>query len=342
MEEKLKDNSFSIIIPCRNEEHYIANCIQSILDNHYNDGLEIIVCDGCSSDNTQKIVREFQLENPNIRLIVNEKQTTQFALNLGIENSNGNYVMILGAHSMISPTYLVQIAKVFDQNPDVACVGGLLENYYENNVSEAIGKAMSSVFGVGNAHFRTGTKAGLVDTVAFGTYKREVFDKIGLFDIDLARNQDDEFNYRMFSNGLKMFLEPNIIAKYFVRASFKKLFKQYFQYGFWKVFVNKKHKTITTFRQLIPLFFVLFLIFSLGMAVVFPISLFVIIPILGLYFLGSIYFAFKQSSKFNEVLLICYSFLILHLSYGYGYLWGIIWFIIFQQKIKDKHHKMTR
>ncbi len=342
MEEISKNRSFSIIIPCRNEELYIANCIQSILDNNYNDGLEIIICDGCSTDNTVKIINEIQNINSNVRLIINEKQTTQFALNLGIENSKGNYVMILGAHSMISSTYLSQIVNVFDQNPELACVGGLLENYYENSVSEAIGKAMSSVFGVGNAHFRTGTKAGLVDTVAFGTYKREVFDEIGLFDIDLARNQDDEFNYRMYSNGLKMYLEPNITAKYFVRASFKKLFKQYFQYGFWKVFVNQKHKTITTIRQLIPLFFVLFLILSSVIAIISPISLFVILPILGLYLLGSIFFAYKQSSKFKEVLLICFSFLILHLSYGYGYLWGIIWFIIFQKKIKDKHQKITR
>ncbi len=341
--ENISENiRYSIVIPCRNEEKYIANCIQSILDNSFKDGVEILVCDGCSTDKTTEVIAEIQQKNSNVQLLVNEKQTTPYALNLGIEHAKGEFVMILGAHSMISDTYLSQILQVFDQNPDVKCVGGVLENYYENRVSEVIGKAMSSAFGVGNAHFRTGNKSGVVDTVAFGTYKKEVFEKIGAFDTDLARNQDDEFNYRMFSNDLKMYLETKIIAKYFVRASFKKLFKQYFQYGFWKVFVNKKHKTVTTFRQLVPLLFVMFLFVSAILAIFSPITLFGSLIIIVLYFFLALFFASKQSSSIKDTFLIAYSFLILHLSYGYGYLWGLIWFVILHKKPNSKHQKITR
>jgi GT2 family glycosyltransferase len=119
---------------------------------------------------------------------------------------------------------------------------------------------MSSVFGVGNAHFRTGGKSGCVDTVAFGAYRREVFERVGFFDEELARNQDDEFNYRVVQGGFKIFLDPAIQSDYFVRGSISKLYKQYDQYGYWKVFVNKKHGAVTTLRQLAPPLWVLFLL----------------------------------------------------------------------------------
>lgn len=332
----------SIVIPCRNEEKFIELCLKSVLNAAQNFSVELIVVDGMSTDKTKEIVSEIMQSDNRVKLFENQQQTTPFALNIGIDNSVGEYIMILGAHSEMDKNYISRLMEVFQENPEAHCVGGLLENVYENKISEIIGKAMSSPFGVGNAHFRTGAKSGFVDTVAFGTYKREVFEEIGKFDVDLARNQDDEFNYRMIANNMKIFLDKDLSIKYFVRASFKKLFRQYYQYGFWKVYVNKKHKSITTIRQLIPFLFVGFMLASALLAVVLPKSLIFSLPFFLLYIILSLYSATKKSFKLKEIVLISYTFLILHFSYGFGYLWGIIWFLIFQQKPSKKHQELTR
>ena len=221
------------------------------------------------------------------------------------------------------------------------CVGGVLENVYENETAKIIGSAMSSSFGVGNAHFRTGNKKGYVDTVAFGAYKREIFDKVGLFNEELIRNQDDEFNYRITSAGYKIFLNPEIKCKYFVRASFKKLYKQYYQYGYWKVYVNVLHKTVTTTRQLVPAafvsyLFVLLLSLFVGIKVFFFLSLFLV-----LYVLMAGFMAFRQNAQPITAIKIAYTFFILHFSYGIGYLKGIFDFILLKKSIK-KHESLSR
>ena len=193
--------SVAIVIPCRNEEKYIARCIDSILLQDYlHENLSVYICDGKSTDSTVAIINDYSIKHSNIHLLVNEKQTTPFALNLGIKNSSSDIVIILGAHAELYSDYVSNCVDAFNFGTNIGCTGGIIENVYENEIAEVIGKAMSSSFGVGNAHFRTGNKDGFVDTVAFGAYKQEVFDKIGLFDEELIRNQDDEFNYRLFSH----------------------------------------------------------------------------------------------------------------------------------------------
>jgi GT2 family glycosyltransferase len=201
---------------------------------------------------------------------------------------------------------------------------------------------MSSSFGVGNAHFRTGNKSGYVDTVAFGAYKKEVFDDIGYFDEDLIRNQDDEFNFRLLKNGYKIYLSNKIKSKYYVRGSFSKLFKQYYQYGYWKVFVNKKHKTVTTVRQLIPLFFVLFLILGGIISFAHPYIFIFYRAIILLYFLLGLLFAWDGNNSLKKAISITFTFFILHLSYGLGYLLAIFDFILLNKKPNDKSKTLSR
>ena len=201
---------------------------------------------------------------------------------------------------------------------------------------------MSSAFGVGNAHFRTGSKNGFVDTVAFGAYRNEVFEKIGYFDEDLIRNQDDEFNFRLLQNGFKIYLNSNIKSKYYVRASFSKLYKQYYQYGYWKVYVNKKHKAVTSIRQLVPLFFVLFLF--LGFTLSFLHWILGTLFSLGLLaYIGlAIVFASQKSTSFEKITGIAYTFFLLHFSYGLGYLVGIFDFIALNKGPRISSQKLTR
>jgi GT2 family glycosyltransferase len=243
-------------------------------------------------------------------------------------------VIILGAHSEIYPDFISKNIEYLNHYPECGCVGGYLENVYENKTAEIVGAAMSSIFGVGNANFRIPNKEGYVDTVAFGAYRKEVFENVGLFDEILTRNQDDDFNFRVTKAGYKIFLSPKIKCKYYVRASFEKLYRQYFQYGYWKVYLNKKHKAFLSIRQLIPFLFVSFLFFGLMLSCI---NKFIALG----YFLGictyvflALYFAFKKSDKIIDVLKIAFTFLLLHWAYGIGYAKGILGFIVLNRKPK--------
>ena len=335
--------SISITIPARNEEKYIEKCILSILSADYpQEKIKVFVCDGLSTDNTREIVSSLSNKHNNIQLIDNEKQTTPFALNLGLKASNCAIKIILGAHAEIDKDFIKNNVSVLNDYPEVGCSGGIIENVYENESAETIGLAMSSGFGVGNAHFRTGSKNGFVDTVAFGAYRKEVFEKIGYFDEDLIRNQDDEFNFRLLQNGFKIYLNSNIKSKYYVRASFSKLYKQYYQYGYWKVYVNKKHKAVTSIRQLVPLFFVLFLF--LGFTLSFFHWILGTLFSLGIlaYIVLGIVFASQKSNSFEKITGIAYTFFLLHFSYGLGYLVGIFDFIALAKGPRKSSQKLTR
>jgi len=320
----------SVVIPCFNEEHYIVACMESVCAQQLPQGvsLEVLVCDGNSKDRTPALIRQFEATHPQVKYLLNEKQTTPYALNLGIAHSDSDVVIIFGAHAVMKPGYIQRCLEDLAADPSLGCVGGLLNNVYENEASRVIGLAMSSSFGVGNAHFRTGAAAGYVDTVAFGAYTRAVFNKVGLFDEELVRNQDDEFNYRLMVNGFKIWLDPQIRADYYVRASVKKLYRQYFQYGYWKVYVNKKHRAITTIRQLIPFFFVGFLLVG---TIASPLSRYAAIvfgAVLLLYLVLALSFAFRKTPRPAGAIKITGIFVILHVSYGWGYMLGIVDFMI--------------
>jgi glycosyltransferase involved in cell wall biosynthesis len=333
----------SIVIPCLNEKNHIAKCLDSIIHSTYpQHKLSVYVCDGMSTDGTREIIAQFCSQYSFIHLLDNNQKTTPFALNLGLRKSNAEIKIILGAHSEIYPDFIKQCLVAFEVDREIGCVGGIIENVFNDSKSESISLAMSSVFGVGTAHFRTGLKEGFVDTVAFGAYKSEVFDAVGFFDEELVRNQDDEFNYRMSKVGFKIYLSKNIRSKYYVRASFRKLYKQYYQYGYWKVFVNVKHQTVTTVRQLVPAMFVLFIIGSLIVTNLFSGLYPFVLSIYCIYFLLALIAAFRIVSSTKNVPQVIVSFLILHVSYGIGYLEGIVNFILLKNKPGKRLRKSSR
>lgn len=333
----------AVVIPCKNEKEFISGCLDSVIANDIPEhDLQVFVCDGKSTDGTQEIVKEYSQRFSIIHLLINENETTPFALNLGIKHAAADLIIILGAHAEIYPDYIKQCIACFKIDNSIGCVGGFIENIYQNRISEIISTAMSSQFGVGNAYFRTGNKSGYVDTVAFGAYKKEVFEKAGLFDVELARNQDDEFNYRTIKSGFKIYLSEKVKAKYYVRSSFRKLFNQYFQYGFWKVFVNKKHRTITTYRQLAPFFLVIYFFAGFLLSLIMPVIVpFFVSGIVG-YLLLVLIFSLLSANKIKNMLGLSLTFQILHFSYGTGYLFGCIYFLLLNKKPIGKLSGLTR
>jgi GT2 family glycosyltransferase len=337
-------NKVSIIIPCRNEIGHIQEVLKCIYENDYpKELIEIIIVDGFSNDGTRDLFPHILKENPNVNIIDNPKQRTPYAFNLGIREAKGDIVMICGARFLLSKNYIKEIVNVLNAHSEIGCVGGRIINVYENTTSEIISKAMASKFGVGFNNFRTVDKDLFVDTVTPPSFRKSIFEEIGYFDERLVRNQDDDFSFRLIKAGYRILLKSNISFKYYVRASFYNLFKQYRQYGYWKVFVNKKHKTVTTLRQLFPLLFLLsFPLFALLILINIKFAYVFLIEIFSYFFLNFI-FALKTNA-FNLTYIVkqMYTCFILHFSYGLGYLEGILDFILLNKKPNEKNETLSR
>lgn len=331
-----------VAIPCRNELDYIEACVRSILENQIaHEQLYIAVVDGMSTDGTRDKILELSKKHTCVHLIDNPAKITPVAMNLGIEAADSEYVMIMGAHSTIEPDYIAKCISLLAENTALGGAGGTIENSYFDAKSALIGMAMSSSFGVGNAHFRTGNFEGEVDTIGTPVYRRSVLIRTGLFDESLVRNQDDELNHRIRKVGFKLWLTNKVRFHYIVRASWKKLFKQYRQYGYWKVYVNRKHKTVTTFRQLVPAGFVVFLLLAPIICAFIPVLWWGYLSILMLWILAANIVAFKKTS-IKKVPALVWTFFLLHFSYGLGYLEGIFHFLILQRKPASKNAQLSR
>lgn len=331
----------SIIIPCRNEERHIGKCLDSIIEQDYpKEKIEIMVVDGMSNDKTREIIKEYSKQHQHVILLDNPKKIVPTAMNKGIQNAHGEIIIRMDAHNIYEKDYVSKCVKYL-QEYDVDNVGGIWVTLPSNDTlfAQSIAFALSHSFGVGNAHFRIGSKEPkFVDTVPFGCYKREVFQKIGLFNEDLVRNQDDEFNLRLIKNGGKILLVPEIVSYYFARESLAKLWKMYFQYGYFKPLVVKKVGAVLTGRQLMPAIFVGSLIISGIFSPLLKPFLILFLLLIFLYLSANIIasgsIALKKGLQYIFALPIVFA--TLHFSYGIGYLKGIWDFIILKKHKRNK------
>lgn len=337
----------SIIMPIRNEADYIGRAIQSILDNDYpNDKLEIIVADGCSTDGTQNVVQKISKQDIRVCLINNPGKIVPTAMNIGIKASKGEILIRVDGHAEIFPDFIKNSVICLENHPEVWCAGGVMETIGSTYIGNVIAAAMSCPVGVGGGNFRLGTKEGYVDSVPFGAHRRWVFDKVGMFDEELVRNQDDEFILRMVEAGGKQYMSPNIRSRYFSRSSFRKLARQYFQYGFWRIRTIQKRGKPASFRQMIPLFFVLgwFFLFltspfwvSMRYVLVSYALIYLFVILLGVFDVG-------RKKGWKIAALVPVAFIIMHTSYGLGTLKGIwSWIILKGKKVsRPESHGMSR
>lgn len=311
----------SVIIPIRNEGAYIQRCLQSVLNQTWApEEIEILVIDGMSTDQTRETVRQLQAEHPRILLLDNPKQTAPYAMNIGLKQAAGDFIVRVDGHCEIAPNYLELCLEVLAQT-GAGCVGGRLNNLGETPMAQAIALGMSSPFGVGNALFRYTHVACEVDTLAFGAYRREVIEKVGYFNEELTRNQDDEYNYRVRAAGYTIWLDPRIQANYYTRGSLTSLWKQYYQYGFWKIRVLRQYPESLQLRHLIPALFVLSLLGSLGLSLFTLWGGYLLGGIVSLYLFADLCFALRQARlalRFFPALLLIFP--TLHLAYGCGFL----------------------
>ncbi len=327
----MKNLKVSIIIPIRNEEKYIQRCIDSINNQDFNkEEMEVIFIDGFSEDTTVQIINRNIQQNSMFRILYNKEKTTPCALNIGIKNSNGKYIVRMDAHSEYPKNYISKCIYYLEST-NADNVGCLIETKAEGTVGNAISYVLSSKFGVGNSKFRTNSKSGYVDTVPFGTFRRELFERIGYFDERLERNQDSEFNSRIIINGGKIYLFDDIKIIYHPRDNLKSLIKMAVLNGKWNIITNYLVSGSMRLRHFIPLLFVISLIIGIIIFLLkIKILMWLFVGELLFYLLCDLFFSVKDIKK--HVLLNFIIFPIFHISYGIGSIIGI--FIIIKKFLR--------
>ncbi len=332
----------SVIVPIRNESDYIEGCLNSILQSDWpEDCMEVLVLDGMSTDDTVAKVNQMAERDSRIRLLQNPQQVQTVAMNIGIREAAGSIILRVDGHAEIQPDYVRKSATELMTRPDCWCVGGVVETINDTRIGRIIAASQSCPVGVGNSQFRIGGDAGYADTVPFGGYWKWVFEKIGCYDEELARNEDDELNARLIENGGRIYLNPEIRSRYFSRSSLHKLWKQYYQYGVWRIRTIQKRGS-ASLRYLVPLCFVVGVILAIGAAAVSPAmrpfsAVFALLYLSGL-FVGAVMVGRKTGLA--GLLISPIVFAILHFSYGIGSLFGIFWFSILGRRTLN--HGMSR
>lgn len=318
----------SILIPVRNESAHIEKVLQAVLGQDYPANLlEVYVMDGHSTDNTKILVADFQQRFANVYLIDNPQRIVPAGMNLALVRARGDIIIRVDGHTIIAPDYVRQcVSAIQDSGADNA--GGKMSPVGRTPFGQAVVIATSSPFGIGNARFHYSDQVEWVDTVYLGAWRREVFQRVGLFDEEMVRDQDDEFNYRLRASGGRILLDPRIRSTYTVRSTPRALWKQYFQYGYWKVRVLQKHPRQMSPRQFVPPLFVLALLLGLAGSAFSPPGRGFLALIVGLYLLADLAAALLTSARrgWKHLPRLPLVFAILHLSYGCGFLAGLVRF----------------
>lgn len=319
----------SVIIPCRNEEKFVGRCLDSVIAQTYpQENMEVLVVDGKSEDATAKIVDDYSRRHSFIRRIENPKKITPVAMNLGIGEARGSIIIRLDAHSVYPPEYAEKCVSYLEKY-DADNVGGIRKAVPADNTetAKAIALTLSSFFGVGNAHYQTGTREPRsVDTVFGGCYRKEIFKRIGLYNEKLVRSQDMELNIRLTRAGGKIMLVPDLVVSYFPKSTLKSSFVHNVKDGIWAI-LPMKYGVALKLRH-----FAL-LLFALAVGALFVASLWhPVFGYLGLvaaaaYVLALLFFSFAIALREKNVLLVPFllaAFAARHAGYGAGSLVGLV------------------
>ncbi|HKV86696.1 MAG TPA: glycosyltransferase family 2 protein [Candidatus Dormibacteraeota bacterium] len=246
----------TVVVAARNEEAFIEDCVHSLLKQTVPPGgFEIIVAEGASDDATRPILDRLAAEDDRLRVVSNPRQITPAAWNIAIRQARGRYVAIMGAHARYPVDYLVECLQLAERL-HADNVGGPAIAEGDGYLQRSNAASHHSPFSVGGASWHSLEYEGKARTVFGGFYRRDVFDRVGMFDEELVRDSDAEFNFRLERAGGVIWQSPRVRSWYRPRATIGALFRQYRQYGYWKVRIMKKHGATPAVRQYVPAIFV--------------------------------------------------------------------------------------
>jgi succinoglycan biosynthesis protein ExoA len=322
----------SIIIPCRNEAAHIEQLLAALAGQDFKD-FEIIIADGHSTDGTPALVKRYQQVQPDlsIRLIQNLSGTIPAGLNCGIQAAAGEVIVRLDGHSCPASDYVSRCVAALHHS-GATVVGGAwnIQAGAPGVVAEAIAGAVSSRLGAGDAPYRlsSATQPCKVDTVPFGCFYRQTWERLGGYNETLLSNEDYEFNLRARLSGGWVYFDPRIRCDYFARASFSALAQQYARYGWWKVQMLKRHPGSLRLRQAVPFLWTSGSLLAGVMAGLIPSLRFATLLLGSIYFAvllfgaGSVTLRSGKGVRFQFAVVVAY--LVIHYSWGLGALWGLL------------------
>jgi succinoglycan biosynthesis protein ExoA len=320
----------SVIMPVYNEKAFIDRSLRAILAQSYpKELMEIVIADGMSTDDTRSMIRSISAgtEIP-VHVVDNPKQIAPTGLNCALKIAKGDVVIRVDGHCEIDREYVANCVAIL-QTGTADGVGGPIETEGETPVARVIALAMSSPFGVGGSAFRTVKDREMyTDTVAFPGYTRQIIEKAGSFNEELVRNQDDEYNFRIRKSGGRILLSPTIRSRYYSRGTFRSLWRQYFQYGFWKVRVMQLHAGQMSLRQFVPFVFVVSILFLSFLSLMSPVGLYALALLVTSYLITNLIASVVTcKTSLFQIPGVALSFAILHISYGCGFLIGLVFFV---------------
>lgn len=322
------DLTVSIIVPVLNEKKYIKEFIESVLRQDFDKNfMEVLLIDGISKDGTRDIIKNYCKKYDFIKILDNIKKDIPNALNIGVKNAQGKYIIRMDAHTYYYPDYISNcIEKI--QTGNYQNVGGPTVVGYKNRMQKIIAEAHYSPFALGGGKNHNINYEGLADTVQFGTFEKDYLLKMGLYDENIKFAEDDDLNFKIIENGGKIFITPKIKFIYYPRDNLISLFIQYFKYGMWKIAVIKKHKKPARISHLVPICFVIFLVFFPIISIFSKHVYFFTLGVLFLYIFLDLIFSFKKNSLYNffDKLILFFTHFIIHISYGIGNIYGIFKF----------------
>ena len=316
----------SVVVPVRNEEQHIERCFMSLMHQDYpRDRYEILAVDGQSEDGTCGAVRALQRRYPDValHLLDNPKRTISPALNLGIQAAQGEVIVRMDGHSITAPDYLRACVAALRES-QAASVGGAVHAVGSTPFGAAVALATTHRLGAGDAKYRVGSEAGYVDTVPFGAYRREVLERVGLFDENMVINEDYELNVRIRATGERIYLDPAIRFQYTPRGTPRGLWTQYFRYGWWKLETVRRHPGSMRWRQAIPVAFVAALALALLLA---PWSRLAASGLVLLMLSYSVAVASAARSLAREAVSmwqVAAAFIIVHVAWGTGFITNLL------------------
>lgn len=326
-QEAREEVKVSVVVPVRNEEPHIAACLQSLLQQTYpQNAYEVLVVDGGSSDRSRQIVEEFERNYESVRCLDNPAAIVPAAMNIGIRNAAGEFLLRADGHSFYPRDYIANCVKYL-QETGADNVGGPCRTVPSDGSfgSRMVAAILTNPFGVGDSRFRTGSFEGFVETVPFGAFRRELFDRVGMYDEKLVRNQDNELNARIRRAGGKIYQTPSLTTEYHPVSSVAQLLKQTFRTSQWHVFSLRRNASSMRARHFIPAVFAVLLGALLVCAFLSRFALFVLGALACTYLFTGFYFSFR-SRRNRELGITCVlplACLTFHIAYGLGTIAGL-------------------
>lgn len=317
----------SVVIPIRNEANYISPCLRSFLHQTYPaDRYEVLVVDGRSSDDSRQIVERICSEHRNVQCLDNPAGIAPSGMNVGIRNAQGEIIVRADGHNFYPPNYIENCVKYLEKT-GADNVGGpwLTVPANETFGARMVAAILTSPFGVGDSKFRVSSLEGFVETVPFGAFRRELFNRIGMYNEKLVRNQDNELNARIRATGGKIYQTPALRTEYHPIAGFPRLLRVTFKTSQWHLFSMSENGRAMSVRHLIPAMFVLGIVTLLMTSFFSPLALWSLLTSLGVYLLSGLGVAALRSRNYGSLIVGLFPFACLsfHISYGLGTLAGV-------------------